>query len=82
MLSKSPPSKDEDVELYRPNLRQLINSLKETSPRLTTPKIEKLAGLRRRRLDSLLNNKGLVNIRTQEIITLFKLYKRLKGLKK
>ena len=76
MLSKSPPLKDlsEKVKLYKPNLRQFINVLKKNRPALTTPKIEELAGLRRRRLDSLLNNKRLVNIRTQEIITLFKLY--------
>ena len=81
MLSESPKDSLEGVKLCRPNLRKFINLLKKTRPGLTTPKIEEMAGLRRRRLDSLLNNKGLVNIRTQEIISLFKLYEKLEGRK-
>ena len=80
MLSKSPPLDDpsEKVSLYKPNLRQIINLLKSFRG-LTISEIEELAGFKRRRLDSLLNNKDLIKIRTQEIITLFKLYKGLES---
>ena len=80
MLSESPSFDDpsEKVELYKPSLRQLVNLL-QSFRSLTIPEIEEMAGLKHRRLDSLLNNENLIRIRTQEIITLFKLYEDLES---
>lgn len=67
------------IPLDKKNLRQYVNYLQESFPGLTIKNISLLAGFKKERLNTLLNNFGPDVIFPEEVTALFQLFDELKS---